>query len=75
MGMILTTIFPTVKNGMMEEKHVRTPTHLLKTLMVVVTAFVLGAGFTIVNNSAGIFTIVAWADEIHTDYCIWCKFI
>ena len=54
----------------MEEKHMRTPTHLLKTLMLVVTAFVLGAGFTIVNNSAGIFTTAAWADESHTDHCI-----
>lgn len=48
----------------------RTPTHLLKTLMLVATAFVLGAGFTIVNNSAGIFTTAAWADESHTDHCI-----
>lgn len=44
--------------------------HLLKTLILVATAFVLGAGFTIVNNSAGIFTTAAWADESHTDHCI-----
>ena len=44
--------------------------HLLKTLILVAALFVLGAGFTIVNNSAGIFTTAAWADESHTDHCI-----